>query len=825
MTATMPGTQANTATLGQWASWYASRGLRVFPLPAGRKAPPPANWPQLATTDAEQVSAWWRANPDANIAVRLADHEVIDLDAHHVPTGVESVHAIYGKQLPPVLCWAATAGGGFHGWIPAQHRQGSHNGCRPSVDYLGSRADGSGARYVVMPPSRLDSGSVYLWRTNPVFTDAEGRDFSGWLKLLDPPTGTPPPGSQADAPQVPPSASGRPFSAVHPWAAARLQGCLNDVRTAREGQRNDTLNKAAIKIGHYIDSGSLDQGEVTELLHDAGRAAGLEATEIRATVQSGLAAGMREPLAIPEREPLRFTRIPQGVDPGTGEILAFTGQFQRDNMQDAHLGERVAREHLDGKALAWGRHGWSVWDERRWATATETTVRRLVRDALLEVQAEELRAADQRRDAALARAKGEDAERAKEIVKQATQAHEERTKTLRQLANVGKIDAVMKVARGFIEISFTEFDHHPDLLNAGNGIIDLRTGQLQPHDPALLLTKLTEVNYRPGSTHDDWNTALQALPEPSRQWMQLRFGQAATGYPPDDDIVPFLKGGGANGKSTLLAGIQAAMGDHCVLIPDKALLGSISDHPTELMPLKGARLALLEELPEGDFLNINRLKKIMGSGQITARGIGEDNTTWQATHALMVTTNYTVQVAAADHGTWRRLAEVGFPYTFTGPNADRPADPRLRMRITRSRQVHEAVLSWIVAGARSWYLNGRVTPDPPQQIADDTQAWMLGTNDPALYLSEALELDANACVLCADVYTMYADHARDTGKRILSDQRFWERAGAHQWLASQQVERGRYQLTGMDVSRPLRLGLAPLPQRPTILTGARWRAA
>src|SRR5690606_27228452 len=76
-------------------------------------------------------------------------------------------------------------------------------------------------------------------------------------------------------------------------------------------------------------------------------------------------------------------------------------------------------------------------------------------------------------------------------------------------------------------------------------------------------------------------------------WMQVRSGQALTGHVPDDDRMIVLRGGGENAKSTMLGAIQAAFGDYAVLLSDKVLLGDTRDHSTEMMDLRGARLAFI----------------------------------------------------------------------------------------------------------------------------------------------------------------------------------------------------------------------------------------
>ena len=88
----------------------------------------------------------------------------------------------------------------------------------------------------------------------------------------------------------------------------------------------------------------------------------------------------------------------------------------------------------------------------------------------------------------------------------------------------------------------------------------------------------------------------------------------------------------------------------------------------------------MEEFPELGHLNVKRLKDLHGTGRITARYIGKDSVSWQATHTMFVTTNYLPRVDESDHGTWRRLALVDFS-TATGRPTSR-SRPRRTCRET-----------------------------------------------------------------------------------------------------------------------------------------------
>jgi AAA domain len=76
------------------------------------------------------------------------------------------------------------------------------------------------------------------------------------------------------------------------WADAALSGITEEVSTAPEGTRNDTLNKCAFKAGsRLVEPGHKTEDEVTAALTDAALRAGLDHREIAATIDSGLRAG------------------------------------------------------------------------------------------------------------------------------------------------------------------------------------------------------------------------------------------------------------------------------------------------------------------------------------------------------------------------------------------------------------------------------------------------------------------------------------------------------------------------------------------------------
>lgn len=84
---------------------------------------------------------------------------------------------------------------------------------------------------------------------------------------------------------------------------AALEAEAEKVAEAQPGGRNDTLNAAALKMGHYVAGAGLDQDRVVQRLELAAVACGLADEDgvesVQATIRSGLRAGINTPRAVP----------------------------------------------------------------------------------------------------------------------------------------------------------------------------------------------------------------------------------------------------------------------------------------------------------------------------------------------------------------------------------------------------------------------------------------------------------------------------------------------------------------------------------------------
>lgn len=258
-----------------WALLYSQQGWRVIWAPRGWKRPRVAGWPEKATTDAALIEAWYRGVPDMNvcIATGLASNLwVLDIDDDEGKNGSATLAALEREHgdLPRTYAVGTGSGGVHYYW----NWEGIDFDLKISAGRLGKgldiRANGG---QVVAPPSVSEKGPYAVVDNVPVIA------APAWLIGLLRPPGT--------AKSVVLFHQSRGAG----YASAALHNEVQNVRTAKPGQRNDTLNRAAYSLGRFILSGELDGEKVAQALFDAAMECGLKEHESKVTIASGLRKG------------------------------------------------------------------------------------------------------------------------------------------------------------------------------------------------------------------------------------------------------------------------------------------------------------------------------------------------------------------------------------------------------------------------------------------------------------------------------------------------------------------------------------------------------
>jgi hypothetical protein len=294
------GPEASDAVvdLSAAAIGYAAAGIAVVPLHTARSdgtcscrdgtaCGSPGKHPRLrhglrdASCRPEVIRAWWRRWPHANVG--LATGTVLDACDVDNATALHTVLDVLDVIRPPGPL--IRTGAGWHLWY-ASSGLPSRVGLLPGVDWRGRGG------LVVAPPSLHATGSRYVFQ----------QPWPGIALPVCPP----PLRKLVLPPPMPPRRERAAIADLDRYTQAALAGELERIRRAPRpvirhgrrvtgGARNDTLNRAAFRLGQLAALGGVDEGTVRRQLTDAALSAGLGRTEVQRTITSGWWAGLRHP--------------------------------------------------------------------------------------------------------------------------------------------------------------------------------------------------------------------------------------------------------------------------------------------------------------------------------------------------------------------------------------------------------------------------------------------------------------------------------------------------------------------------------------------------
>ena len=848
----------NQKALLQYALNYARAGFYVFPMSVflneetGKKKlsfpfPKAEGWREESTRDEETIRGWFthprKGMKGLGLDCGKSGVVVIDLDTDDTKDGLIEWSKLPEQQDTPMK--VVTRSGGLHRFYrdPSGLIRNSASEVAPGIDIRGNGG------LVIVPPTRVWGSDAQYTLENDEITPVDQLPelTPGMVDIVTTRQG-------AAKPKFDPAIHGA-------YRVSRSQG--DEIVEERHNRLKSGMGLRAAIFGFAVataqfegakaaqDEAVLDEESLRAFIGERV----LDATEWKALddedlqwIDDGVTKGLAHPWELVHEDEVS-TDIASDVP--LHELMQRTAPRMPGHPAHAHaLVAPVVVDELVGRYLYVQGLGWHEWVGDRWSSDVRIPVRHAVRQMVTKHNAEancmirslekndEFQAIVEERDAlkgGRAGSKVEPGTREVELnarieeVNDWADAWTEYRKWWLALANGRNHDFVMKYVEadpGQIFVRADELDKDPYALNTPSGTVDLRTGSLRRHNPRDLITKTTHVPFDPEATHYLWDEARKAFADGTESWLQLKAGEGAFGFPTQDDTMIFNFGQGSNGKSTLSDAILNSMGDYAVFLHDKALLGSAQDHGTEQMVFRGARWAILEELPEAQVLRPATIKKLIGTSKITARMMRQDNVTFDATHSLMVNSNHRPQVLENDRGTWRRLIAVPWPYTFkfdgeaiTEPE-DRRADPSVKHALSRDIEVQKAALAWIVAGSVAFYANGMKAGVMPETVARETNDWRTESDTFGAFFDMELVPAKGYAISAREILEKYNEFLEAMGKKPVSDQYIYTRISTLKGCKSVQKVNVRRNAKSYTISTCETL--TSLPERFRALVGLRW---
>lgn len=353
-------------------------------------------------------------------------------------------------------------------------------------------------------------------------------------------------------------------------------------------------------------------------------------------------------------------------------------------------------------------------------------------------------------------------------------------KWARQCAQSSTQESTKKMLKDLLEFDGERLNTHLHLLPATNGVVDLRTGDLKPHDPGLYLTECAPTPYVASAEAPRFKQFLQEIYAGDQEvidFMQRWLGYCITGEVREHKMVIHV-GEGGNGKGTLFDTISSVLGSFSATAAPGLLLSEdgMSKPSNELADLVGRRMVTVSETDDAAQLREALVKQLTGGDRIKARFLYQEHFEFRPTHKLQMFTNYEPRIRGQDRGMWRRLLLVKYPVRYgsaadvASGKADKVGDIFLNDILAAEAP---GILRWLIEGAREWYRAGL---RPPTSVTRATDEYQREQDTVAKFVCERCEVSATARVaLVGDtesIYQAYRGWTAESGIRPLGRDRF-----------------------------------------------------
>jgi putative DNA primase/helicase len=391
--------------------------------------------------------------------------------------------------------------------------------------------------------------------------------------------------------------------------------------------------------------------------------------------------------------------------------------------------------------------GWFHWDGTYWKPDVEELEMRELSKRLATVIASEV-------------VNYEDSDKQSEVVKWAQQA-----KSNGRLA--GAIESATSDPR--VVVGVDNWDNDAHLLGVANGVVDLRTGELLKGRPDLYITRRAPVAYTPGLSNVRWNQFVDFATGGDKElqdWIQRAAGYSLTGLR-TQDVMFLVYGPPGSGKNTFVEAIVKCLGTQQYAWPlDSSILaqGDAQSHGSDLYhwaELRGRRMVWVDELPDGERMKENSVKKLTGSSEISARSPGEKPFTFSSQAKLWVTTNH--RPIINDEAMWRRLRPIPWSYVPENP------DPDLKAYLFDPEGALPAVLAWAVEGAIKYL--GSQARDPLgwcTAVSSASDIYRKNEDRIGMFLNEEVKELPGASLPVKALYAIYRIWSEERGERAMS---------------------------------------------------------
>lgn len=318
-----------------------------------------------------------------------------------------------------------------------------------------------------------------------------------------------------------------------------------------------------------------------------------------------------------------------------------------------------------------------------------------------------------------------------------------------------------------------QMDSFTDYLNCQNGIVNLRNGELIPHDSNFLMTKCSYAEYDTSGKKPEllWLKFLDDVTNGDKdlqEYLQKCVGYSLSGSV-REQCAFFLYGIGNNGKSTFLDTVSELLGSYSANVQPETIMmkrdANSGGANSDIARLKSTRFVTSEEPTEGVRLNEGLVKQFTGGGKVTCRFLYGDEFEYEPEFKIWIATNHKPVIRGTDVGIWRRIRLIPFEVNIPSEKVDKNLKYKLRKELPQ-------IMKWAVEGCIKWQKEGIA---PPKCVQDATSEYKAEMDMLAAFCEACIVVDYESIdrIPATELFTIYSAWANANNEFTLSSRKFF----------------------------------------------------
>ena len=434
-----------------------------------------------------------------------------------------------------------------------------------------------------------------------------------------------------------------------------------------------------------------------------------------------------------------------------GQVTAEEPKKKQYDMTDTGNAHRLKDKFGNVIKYSYNRKKWYFWDGKKWVIDDMGEIKKLADEICEDLKREAWQIQDE-------------------------ELQEQALKFAKRTASSSAKEAMIRECQHLegIPASPDDFDSFIDFLNCQNGVVNLKNGELIPHDASFMMSKICNCDYDIKKKKPKlWLKFLNDITNGDKDlqdYIHKSIGYSLCGSN-REQCAYFLYGMGNNGKSTFLDTIADMLGGYASNAqPDTLMLqsklGSLGGGAnSDIARLKSARFVTCEEPTEGVRLNEGLLKQLTGGSKVTCRFLYGDEFEYTPEFKIWVATNHKPTVRGTDVGIWRRIKLIPFEVNIPKSKVDKNLKYKLRQEFPQ-------ILAWAVEGCIKWQQEGL---SEPAKVLDATKDYKQEMDLIAGFVEQCIVIDYTSAepVMANELFNLYSKWAKANNEWEMSSKKFF----------------------------------------------------